>query len=425
MAAPHGRSSKRSESDPAGRTRGRTGLWLIGAKGGVATTVITGLAALARGATEPHGLVTALSHCAPLDLVGFDEIVIGGHDIRPGHLADEARRMWVESRAITPDVLDAAADSFAAIEQRLRPGTVVAAGDKIRELADPSVANVVETPREAIDRIRADIEAFAANENLRHVVVVNVASTEPPPSRPIPERWSEVAALLGDAAACPLPASSLYAVAAFEAGASFVNFTPSTGSTPPALCELALEHGLPHAGCDGKTGETLLKSVLAPMFAARNLEVMSWVGHNIFGNMDGKVLDDPRNKAAKVRSKDHLLASILGYPPQTHVSIEYIRSLGDWKTAWDHVHFRGFLGTPMTFQFTWQGCDSILAAPLVIDLVRLTERAWRGGEQGMLRGLAPFFKSPLGVEEQDFSKQCAMLDAWIESLAQNSSKPRR
>ena len=97
---------------------------------------------------------------------------------------------------------------------------------------------------------------------------------------------------------------------------------------------------------DGKTGETLMKSVLAPMFALRNLCILSWVGHNIFGNMDGKVLDDPRNKAAKVKSKDHLLAAILGYPPQTHVSIEYIESLGDWKTAWDHIHFRGFLGTP-------------------------------------------------------------------------------
>jgi myo-inositol-1-phosphate synthase len=414
MAAQHGSSSPRP--DPTRGARGPIGLWLIGAKGGVATTVITGLAALARGTTEPHGLVTALPPCAPLDLVGFDEIVVGGHDIRPGRLADEARRMWVESRAITPEVLDAAADSFTAIEARLRPGTVVAAGDKIRELADAAVANVVETPRQAIDRIRADLEAFAARDNLRHVVVVNVASTEPPPARPIPSRWHDVAPLLGDAAACPLPASSLYAVAAFEAGASYVNFTPSTGSTPEALCELAMERGLPHAGCDGKTGETLLKSVLAPMFAARNLEVMSWVGHNIFGNMDGKVLDDPRNKAAKVRSKDHLLAAILGYPPQTHVSIEYIRSLGDWKTAWDHVHFRGFLGTPMTFQFTWQGCDSILAAPLVIDLVRLTERAWRGGERGMLHGLAPFFKSPLGVEEQDFGKQCAMLDRWIDSL---------
>ena len=93
-------------------------------------------------------------------------------------------------------------------------------------------------------------------------------------------------------------------------------------------------------GHDGKTGETLLKSVLAPMFAARNLQVMSWVGHNIFGNMDGKVLDDPANKQAKVASKDHLLQQILGYTPQTLVSIEYIESLGDWKTAWDHIHFQ-------------------------------------------------------------------------------------
>ena len=116
-------------------------------------------------------------------------------------------------------------------------------------------------------------------------------------------------------------------------------------------------------GYDGKTGETLMKSVLAPMFAHRNLEVMSWVGHNIFGNMDGKVLDDPANKKSKVTSKDRLLGQILGYPPQTLVSIEYIASMGDWKTAWDHIHFRGFLGTPMTLQFIWQGCDSLLGRP--------------------------------------------------------------
>ena len=212
--------------------------------------------------------------------------------------------------------------------------------------------------------------------------------------------------------ACPLPASSLYALAAFEAGASYINFTPSTGATPEALQQAARTRHIAHAGCDGKTGETLLKSVLAPMFAARHLEVMSWVGHNIFGNMDGKVLDDPRNKQTKVKSKDHLLADILGYPPQTHVSIEYIKSLGDWKTAWDHVHFRGFLGTPMTFQFTWQGCDSILAAPLVLDLVRLVERAHRAGEFGPLPWLACFVKSPRGVAEQDFSRQFSLLTAW-------------
>ena len=390
----------------------RIGLWLVGAKGGVATTMLTGLAALRRGAVAPVGLVTALDPFTRLGLVDFNDIVVGGHDIRAGSLADEARRMWTESRAIMPELLDGSADFFAEVEARLRPGTVVAAGDAIRRLADDGSAARVETPRQAIERIREDLEAFAAAERLRHVVVVNVASTEPPPTLPIPRDFADVRPLLDDAVRCPLPASSLYFLAAAEAGASYVNFTPSTGATPACLQELAVAKGIAHAGCDGKTGETLLKSVLAPMFAARHLEVMSWVGHNIFGNMDGRVLDDPRNKAAKVRSKDHLLASILGYPPQTHVSIEYIASLGDWKTAWDHVHFRGFLGTPMTLQFTWQGCDSILAAPLVLDLVRLVERAHRAGESGALDWLACFFKSPIGVAEQDFSKQATLLATW-------------
>ena len=398
----------------------RVGVWLIGAKGGVATTMLTGLASLRHGAIPPVGLVTECEPFTALDLVGFDELVVGGHDIRGGRLGDEARRMWSESRAIPPELLAAASEFFAEVEPRIRPGTLVASGERIRSLADGDAAAVVETPRQAIERIQRDIEEFATAERVRHVVVVNVSSTEPPPSLPIPVDFAEVEPTLDDASRCPLPASSLYFVAAARAGASFVNFTPSMGGTPACLQQLAVERGIVQAGCDGKTGETLLKSVLAPMFAARNLEVMSWVGHNIFGNMDGKVLDDPRNKAAKVRSKDHLLASILGYPPQTHVSIEYIKSLGDWKTAWDHVHFRGFLGTPMTLQFTWQGCDSILAAPLVLDLIRLAERAHRGGERGVLPWLACFFKSPIGVDDQDFARQVAMLHTWATSQCGSS-----
>ena len=128
--------------------------------------------------------------------------------------------------------------------------------------------------------------------------------------------------------------------------------------------------------------------------------------------MDAQILDDAHNKQTKVASKDKLLGEILGYDPQTHVSIEYIRSLGDWKTAWDHVHFRGFLGTPMVMTFTWQGCDSILAAPLVLDLFRFTELAARQRESGLLTFLASFFKSPLGVDENDFAKQFQMLVDW-------------
>ena len=99
----------------------------------------------------------------------------------------------------------------------------------------------------------------------------------------------------------------MYAIAAFEAGYSYINFTPSLGAAPAAIDELARLRHACHYGCDGKTGETLMKSVLAPMFARRNLQVLSWVGHNIFGNMDGQVFDDPANKQAKVASKDHLV----------------------------------------------------------------------------------------------------------------------
>ena len=208
----------------------------------------------------------------------------------------------------------------------------------------------------------------------------------------------------------------------------YVNFTPSLGAAPAAIQELAEERKACHAGQDGKTGETLLKSVLAPMFAARNLEVMSWVGHNIFGNLDGLVLDDPANKAAKIKSKDQLVGSILGYEPQTLVSIEYIRSLGDWKTAWDHIHFRGFLDTPMTLQFIWQGCDSLLAAPLVLDLVRFVELSHRRGEVGLLTHLASFFKRPLGLKEHDFFRQFSLLLEWAERHARNrrtTSETRR
>ena len=126
------------------------------------------------------------------------------------------------------------------------------------------------------------------------------------------------------------------------------------------------------------------------------------------------MLNDPHNKASKVKSKDALLAELLGYKPQSIVSIEYVESLDDWKTAWDHIQFEGFLGTKMTLQFTWQGCDSLLAAPLVIDLVRLAALgAQRRGESGPMPHLACFFKSPIGVSEYDFGKQFAMLEEYL------------
>ncbi len=384
-----------------------TGIWIIGARGGVACTTIAGLHALRRGLTPPTGLVTALPAFAGLDLLDWDELIVGGHEIRSTTVREELWRLHQDDRLFSAELLEAIEPDLAETESRIRPGLVRRPGDAIRRLAPD--APQAESPQAVVDHLQQDLEKFRESNGLDSLVVVNLASTEPPaPEAPWQDDLGALRAEL-DQASSPVPVSTLQAYATLEMGLPYVNFTPSLGASIPALDQLAAEKGACHAGRDGKTGETLLKSALAAVFADRNLEVMSWVGHNIFGNRDGQVLDNPANKAAKVVSKDQALASVLGYDPQTLVSIEHIESLGDWKTAWDHVHFRGFLETPMTLQFTWQGCDSALAAPLVLDLVRLSAYSASRGESGPLRHLSCFFKSPVGSTSHRFDHQVAAL----------------
>jgi myo-inositol-1-phosphate synthase len=395
----------------------RVGLWLVGAFGGVGATAALGLAAWRRGLCDGTSLVTALPRFDPLGLDQPSQLVVGGHDIRRTSYRQSVQELHERSNVFDPALVAACLPDLEAWSANVRPGTVLNAGPTIARLADLPEAQKAESARDAVERIQADLRAFRDGQQLEHVVVVNVASTEPPfePG----EVHGSVARLL-PALERPnepiLPASALYAWAAIDLGLAYVNFTPSLGASFPAALELAQARRTVVAGQDGKTGETLLKSVLAPMFAHRNLRILSWVGHNIFGNRDGLVLDDPHNKASKVRTKDQVIWQIVGYKPQTHVSIEYIESLDDWKTAWDHIHFRGFLGVKMTMQFTWQGCDSILAAPLVIDLARLALLAQRRGETGVMRHLACFFKSPMGVEEHDFFKQFALLEQYVRGV---------
>jgi myo-inositol-1-phosphate synthase len=392
----------------------RIGIWFIGARGGVASTATLGLVALKQKRTQTTGLISALPQFARLDFVDWNALVVGGHEVREGTLDGSLDRLHRESRVFDAETLTACRQELAAVDARIRPGCLTNCGAAICELVGQSdYCPADDSPRATIRRLQADLRNFQQQTHVDRVVVVNLASTEPAtPIAALPPRWEDLSRLLDDVRSCPLTASSLYAVAALDLGLAYVNFTPSAGATPPAIQELAESRGACHAGQDGKTGETLLKSVLAPMFAARNLEVLSWVGHNIFGNMDGQVLDNPDNKSAKIKGKDQLLGPILGYDPQSLVSIEYIRSMGDWKTAWDHIHFRGFLGTPMTMQFTWQGCDSLLAAPLVLDLVRFVELSQRRGETGVLGHLGSFFKQPLGREEAAFSRQYERLERW-------------
>jgi myo-inositol-1-phosphate synthase len=397
----------------------RVGLWMIGAYGGVATTAALGLAAQRHGVGDATSMVTALPLFDGLDLDEPSQFVIGGHDIRRAHFRQTIQEFQERSSIFEPRLVEACLPDLDTWAENVRPGTILNTGATIGKLADRPDLPKADTPRAAVQRIQQDLIAFREQNHLDQVVVINVASTEPPFE--LKEVHHSLDRLMktkecqdGDRI---LPASSLYAWAAIDLGLPYVNFTPSLGASFQAIQELAVQKKSPIGGKDGKTGETLLKSVLAPMFALRNWRILSWVGHNIFGNRDGLVLDDPSNKASKIKTKDQVISSIVGYKPQTHVSIEYIESLDDWKTAWDHIHFRGFLGTKMTMQFTWQGCDSILAAPLVLDLARLALLAKRRGESGIMPHLACFFKSPMGVDEHNFFKQFAMLEDYVRTAS--------
>ncbi|MGN9890559.1 inositol-3-phosphate synthase [Micromonospora sp. L31] len=364
----------------------RTGVWLVGARGSVATTSIVGGLALRAGLTAPTGCVTELPALRGPALPTFADLFFGGHDLATTPLTKRAETL--ADAGVLPGRLAATlAAELTAVEEDLRPAPTGGAQ------ADRAAA------------VAADLTAFRQRHRLDRVVMVDVSATEPA-ARPHPGHADPAA--LRAALAGPdevLPPSSLYAYAAVEAGCPYVDFTPSTGLRLPALAELAVARGLPYAGHDGKTGETLVKSVLAPMFAMRHLAVRSWSGVNLLGGGDGATLADPAANAAKVSSKQRVLGETLGYLPQGGTRIEYVEELGDFKTAWDLITFTGFLGTGMRMEFSWHGCDSALAAPLVLDLARLTAAAHAAGRVGPLTDLAFFFKDPLGSPTHSLAEQ--------------------
>ena len=405
---------------------GMIGVWLVGAQGSLASTVVVGARAIARGLADGTGLVTELPELRPLSLIGMDRLVFGGWDVSPRGLVERAQAMTMEDRALPPGLVDLLRADLETVESRVRPGVLEGSGPATRGFANQTFMKRRETLAAAVERLGDDLAAFRRQHDLETVIVVNLASTEPPITLGRDhQRLETFRRLIQDNRRAGVTPSMLYAYAALERGFPYINFTPSLGITPPALQELGVKHHVPFYGCDGKTGETLMKTVLAPLFRYRNLDVMSWEGFNILGGGDGRVLDDPRHKRSKVRSKGGVLGAILGKSPHARVGIEYVPSLSNWKTAWDYIHFRGFLGTKMVAQFVWEGCDSILAAPLVLDLVRLTEFALRKGEAGPMTHLACFFKDPMGVAVHAFTEQVAMLMDYAARHGKSSRPPGR
>ncbi len=400
----------------------KVGVWFIGALGDVATTAVLGARALARGLAAPTGLVTARDLFRELDLADPADLVFGGHDVREGNPAETA--LDLADKGVVPHRLahDAGLqEDLRAYGERVRPGVAFGATRLVRRFeSEASRERDRLTPSAALAALRADLRDFRKAGGLDRVVVVAVASTEPR-AELSPDALATAQGVRDLLAAPPgkveVPASLVYALAALDEGCAYINFTPSLGAATAGMNELAVEAGVPHMGNDGKTGQTLIRTALAPMFRDRNLNVLSWSGFNILGNRDGAVLDDPAANSAKTTGKDRVLGAILG--PQLGTSltrIDYVPSLADWKTAWDFIHFEGFLGTRMHLELKWHGADSALAAPLVLDLVRCVELAMRRGRVGVQPGLAAFFKNPLGTDEQSFPEQTRLLEEWVAGL---------
>lgn len=390
----------------------KMGVLFVGSLGSVATTAVAGTWAIRKGLAPVRGLVTEARPAAALPLLALDDISFGGWDIRSGDLYSAA----VANMIISGEILAALRKELQAIPvyQGIRTN-VDAVTKQVYGVAGEDKKTPLMTE---VEKLISDIRHFKAQYHVSFIVVINVASTEPPAS-PHLSNWDLTSFEREMRESNPqIAPSMIYAYAALHEGCGYVNFTPSVCAELPALIELAMKKGVPVAGKDGKTGQTLYKTVLASMFKARQLKVTGWYSTNILGNTDGEVLRHQQHGRTKLETKSIGLRQILGYDDFEHlVRIDYYPPRGDHKEAWDNIDFEGWAGQRMSMKINWIGCDSALAAPLLLDLARLVEYAARRGEKGILHHLAMFFKAPYGKHSEishDFFTQLGRFDQYVK-----------
>ena len=388
----------------------RLGVALVGLGGAVATTAVAGLELLKRGLVDTKGL--PLAGVTNAGMVDYGDLVFSGWDLYDDDLAKAARHHAVLS--------DTQLAAVAPVLSKMRPWTASSNTDFCRNVVGSSTKNARGLRAQA-NAILEDLTRFKAEQKLDRVVVVNVASTERPVNLALPQfATPEAFEAALDADDPNVSPAMLYAYAAVSTGVPFANFTPSVAADVPALLELARRNGAPVAGKDGKTGQTLLKTVIAPALRDRALYVDGWYSTNILGNRDGEALNDPASKASKIDTKGAVLDSILGYKVQDHiVQIQYYRPRGDNKEAWDNIDVTGFCGQPMQLKLNFLCKDSVLAAPLVVELARTLDLAKRRGEAGVIEELGCFFKAPMtqngGTPEHAFPEQQRRLFNWLSA----------
>ncbi|WP_293955307.1 MULTISPECIES: inositol-3-phosphate synthase [unclassified Sphingobacterium] len=411
---------------------GKLGI-LIPGLGAVATTLIAGVASINKGFSKPIGSVSQLSRIRlgkrtenrnPLikdfvPLAKLEDVVFGGWDVYEDNVYEAASKAQV----LEQGQLDAVKAELEAIQ----PMKAVFDRNFVKNL-DGTHIKSEKTRRELADAVQRDIREFKEKNGLDRVVLVWCGSTE----RYIEtnEAFSTLAKLEEalDNDDQRIPPSMIYCYAALKEGAPYVNGAPNLTCDVPAIIELAHENGVAIAGKDFKTGQTLMKTIVAPGLQARALGVEGWFSTNILGNRDGLVLDDPENFKTKEVSKLSVLEEILDakknpelYGDLYHkVRINYYPPHGDNKESWDNIDIFGWLGYKMQIKINFLCRDSILAAPVALDLALFIDLAQRAGMSGIQEWLSFYLKSPQTAPglppEHDIFKQLMKLQNTLRHI---------
>ncbi|MDD2961418.1 MAG: inositol-3-phosphate synthase [Muribaculaceae bacterium] len=390
------------------KPEGKLGVLIVGVGGAVASTFVVGTLATRKGLTTPIGSITQLSTIkledggeatAPkikdvLPIAKLDDIVFGGWDIFEENVYEGA----THAKVLEQKDLEGVKDELKAI----KPMKAAFINDYVTRLHG-TWTKVAPTKWDLMLQIKEDIATFKKANNCSRIVVIWSASTEV--YVPMTETHMSLASLQKAMKenSPEIAPSMLYAYAAIDSGVPFINGAPALTVDMPAMWDLAEQNQVPVCGKDYKTGQTLLKTVLSPMLHTRMLGLRGWFSTNILGNRDGEVLDDPASFKTKEVSKLSVLDTILKpseYPElygniYHKVRINYYPPRGDNKEGWDNLDIVGWMGYPMQIKVDFLCRDSILAAPLLLDLVLLADLSKRCGFSGIQHWLSFYFKSPM------------------------------
>jgi len=389
---------------------GKLGVLLPGL-GAVSTTFIAGVEAVRKGISEPIGSVTQMGtirlgkrteNRVPgikdfVPLADIKDIVFGGWDIFEENCYDAALNAGVLDKTI----LDQVKPELEAV----KPWKAVFDQEYVKKLSGTNV-KTGGNKWDLMEQVRDDIRNFKKQHSLERMAMVWCGSTEVyiAPDDPVYNDLAAFEKAMKENRAAIAP-SMIYTYAAIAEGVPYANGAPNLSIDFPAMLEFARNEGVPVAGKDFKTGQTLMKTILAPGFKARCLGLSGWFSTNILGNRDGEVLDDPESFKTKEVSKLGVLEYILQpevYPKlygniYHKVRINYYPPRGDNKEGWDSIDIFGWLGYPMQIKIDFLCRDSILAAPIVLDLVLFLDLASRCGMKGIQEWLSFFFKSPMSA----------------------------